>query len=63
MKEFLSLAEASPQVGLKPDTLRLKIVRGEVRAIQPGGPRGKLFISKAEVERLQQHVVPQMGQQ
>lgn len=63
MKELLSLAEASPQVGLKPDTLRLKILRGEVRGIQPSGPRGKLFISKAEVERLQQPVAPQVRQQ
>ncbi len=63
MKEFLSLAEASPQVGLKPDTLRLKIVRGEVRAIQPGGSGGKLFISRSEVERLQQLVAPQLRQQ
>ncbi len=58
--ELLSLKEASPQVGLKPDTLRLKIVRGELRAIQPSGPRGKLFVSTDELERLKRPAAPHM---
>jgi hypothetical protein len=52
--ELKSLKHASVKTGLSTEQLRWMIYKGRLKAHQPGGPRGKIFVSEIELERLMQ---------
>lgn len=56
--DLKDLRQASAQTGHSTDQLRWYIKRGRLMAYQPGGPRGKLYVSAEELERLMQPVTP-----
>ncbi len=58
MDKVFDLKRTSEFIGLQSDQLRILIARGEVTAIQPGGPGGKLYIPVSEIHRLRQPVTP-----
>lgn len=58
MDEVFDLKESKRFTGLSVERLRLMILAGKIAGIQPNGPHGKLFIPKAELERLRQPVTP-----
>jgi hypothetical protein len=51
--EVYDLKKCERLTGLRVERLRQMVLSGEVTGFQPGGPRGKLFIPRREIERLQ----------
>jgi hypothetical protein len=55
------LKGAASELGVLPETLRAWLVRGRARGAQPGGPRGRWFISPEEVDRLRGRVADEQA--
>jgi hypothetical protein len=52
--ELIDLRQVRAETGLKYDALHWLIKKGAVEVYQPGGPKGKLYVSRAELKRLLQ---------
>jgi hypothetical protein len=61
--EVYDLKKTEIMTGLSAERLREMVMSGEVSGIQPGGPRGKLFIPLSEIERLRTPVHLRASQQ
>ena len=46
--KYLTLAEAAAQLGLSPDTLRIQVNRGKLKAVKPARD---WLVTQAEVDR------------
>lgn len=51
-KQVFDLVEVSEHTGLSVYQLRDMVATGRLEAIQPGGCRAKLFVQRAELERM-----------
>jgi hypothetical protein len=52
VNDVFDLKKTAQMTGLSVERLREMVQRGEVSGIQPGGPKGKFFIRRSDVEKM-----------